>query len=138
MARTITPQQMLFAVNVASGMTAKAAAIDAGYAPKYADRQGSQLLVNPRVKHEIDRIKNKATAASLGSKAEALDILWQTAAEARADGDRVNVTRCLELWLKATGQLVTRQQIETNQQIDLAWTKPIMDDAQAEDDDHAG
>lgn len=131
----LTNQQKTFAANVASGMPLGESAKDAGYSPKSASVIASKLVKNSKVVDEIARIRSKATTASLGSKAELLDVLWQTMEEARADGDRVNVVRCGELWLKATGQLVNKQEIKTDQTIDVQWSAPLPDEPEDDGDD---
>lgn len=132
MARKLTPQQRAFAVEVASGCTATEAAIRAGYSRKSASCQASQLLDNPKVVAEVERIQGKATVASLGSKAEALDLIWRTMNEAAQEGDRVNVYRGSELWLKATGQLIEKREVKTQETIELEWSAPIEPEADDE------
>jgi hypothetical protein len=132
LARKLTPQQRAFAVEVASGCTATEAAIRAGYSRKTAGDQASQLLRNPKIASEVERIQGKATVASLGSKAEALDLIWRTMNEAAQDGDRVNVYRGSELWLKATGQLVEKREVKQQDVVELEWSAPIEPEADDE------
>jgi phage terminase small subunit len=59
--RPLTKQQERFAIEAAKGAcNGKEAATRAGYAPRYADRQASQLLDNPRVAARIKEIQAKA------------------------------------------------------------------------------
>ncbi len=52
--RPLTRQQELFVSEYAKDLNASQAAARAGYAPANAERQGSQLLQNPRVRARID------------------------------------------------------------------------------------
>jgi len=123
MAKAISPQQMSFAVNAASGMSLTDAALAAGYSPNTAKYQGSHLARQPHIAAEIDRIAKKGEAVAMGSKAQVLDLVWQTMEGAFDDGDRTNVYKGAELWLKATGQLVDKQQIEqTTRTIEIDWS----------------
>jgi phage terminase small subunit len=120
---------MTFVAEVAAGnCSATEAAIRAGYSAKTASSQSSQLLNNPKIKAELDRIQAKAVVQAIGSKAECLDIIWQTMCEARDDDDRVNVYRGGELWLKATGNLVEKREITENQTVNIEWQAPIPED----------
>lgn len=106
-------------------MQLKDAAIAAGYAATNAEAQSSKMAKLPHVSAEIERMRAKIEVVSLGSKAELLNILWTEIGKAIAEGDRINVTRMGELWLKARGELVARHDIKTDQVIDLAWAAPV-------------
>lgn len=123
MAKGFTPRQQAFIASVASGsMDYTEAAVSAGYSPHTAKSTGSKLMMRDDIRAEVDRIRAKATAVAQGSKTEALDIIWDTLKGAAKDGDRPNVYKGAELWLKATGQLVEKQQIEqTSTIIDIEW-----------------
>lgn len=121
--RKLTAQHKAFAAAVAAGSSLRDAAISAGYKASDARSRGSKLADDPLVAAEIDRIQAKGEAVAIGSKAEALDMVWRTMAAAADEGDRVNVYRGVELWLKATGQLVEKQQIEqTSQVVQIDWS----------------
>lgn len=134
MARKLTPQQQAFAVEVATGdCTATDAALSAGYSPASATKIASQLLDNPRVVAEIERIKGKATAASVGSKAEALDRIWKLACDAADEGARRDAYQGYELWLKATGNLVEKREVK-HEDVELDWGD-VVDPGGGDDDE---
>lgn len=124
MASKLNQKQMAFALNVASGQyDQEDAALRAGYSPKCAKTYASRMMTMPAIKAEVDRIRAKAEAKSVGSKAEVLDMIWATMQEASMAMDRTNVYKGAELWLKATGQLVDKQQIEqTTRTIEIDWS----------------
>jgi len=128
----ITAQQLCFAVNVASGMTGTEAAIDAGYSPQSAHVAASRLLKNAKVASEIKRISAKQTTAALGSKAELLDKVWQRLVACESDRDFTALSR---LWFDASGSMVHKQEIRTDQRVDLVWSAPVADDSEGEGDD---
>lgn len=68
-----------------TGMSAKDAAIKAGYAPKYADRQAHQLLENPRVSARINELRTKAEERALVTVEDVLNGLKREA-ENEAEG----------------------------------------------------
>jgi len=121
----LTKQQQFFAAGVAQGMPGEKAAVAAGYSAKSANSYASQLISNPKVAAEIERMRSKLEVVALGSKAELLNMLWTEIGKAIAEGDRINVTRMGELWLKARGELVAKHDIKTDQVIDLAWAAPV-------------
>jgi len=123
----LTDQRKVFAANVASGMPLHDSAVDAGYSPLSASQQASALMKYPEITAEIERIRSKAMATSVGSKAECLDLIWRTMQESAANGPPRDVYQGAELWLKATGQLVTKQEVVTNQTIDIEWSQPVAD-----------
>lgn len=126
MDRKLTPQQQSFAAEVAAGnCTLTEAALRAGYSPKSASKLGSQLMANPRISAEVDRIRAKAAATAQGSRVEVLDIIYETLHEARVDGDRANTLKAAELWLKATGNLVEKRENVTEGKIELEWPAPL-------------
>ena len=136
--RKLSNQQKAFAANVASGMPLAEAAKDAGYSPKSAPALASQLMKKAKVAEEVARIRAKAVASSRGSKAECLDLIWSVLEEAKAAGDRANFNRGCELWLKATGNLVHKQEIKTDQVIEVEWQSALPDEAEATDDGEGG
>lgn len=123
MADRLSPMQAAFAVNYASGtMDATEAALRAGYSPGCARSNGCRLAKHPLVVAEVDRMRNKAQALAIGSKAEVLDLVYHTMQQASEAGDRTNVYKGAELWLKATGQLIEKQEIEqTTRTIEIDW-----------------
>lgn len=52
----LTSMQEAFCRHLTTGMTGAEAARAAGYAPKYANRQASQLLQQPHIQAEIERL----------------------------------------------------------------------------------
>lgn len=125
MARKITPQQMAFAAEVASGCTATEAARRAGYSQRTAGKYAPQLLANPRVRAEIERMQRKAEVQALGSKAELLNMWWEALTDAKAEGDRRGLADLGERWLKARGEFVEKVEQTIEQVIDLEWSEPI-------------
>lgn len=60
MSSELTPKQILFVSEyLANGLEGKKAALSAGYSPKTADSQASQLLSNPKVSAEIAKRQGK-------------------------------------------------------------------------------
>ena len=121
-ANGLTPQQMSFVAEVASGKTARDAAIAAGYKASNADNTASTLSKNPKVAAEIARVMAKATAVAQGSKAEALDMLWDSMVEAKAEQDRSGLKGLAELWLKANGHLIERREVRTDTVCEIEWS----------------
>lgn len=128
--RKLTDQHKAFAAEVAAGSSFMDAAISAGYSQNSAKFYGSKLAADPLVRAEIDRIRAKGEAVSVGSRAEALNIIWRTMQGAEEAEDRANVYRGAELWLKATGQLVERsEQVSTVVEIDWSSSEGGGDEA---------
>ena len=48
--------------------------------------------------------------------------MYSAVQQSYADNDWPNVYRGSELWLKATGNLIERRKVETDQVIELEWT----------------
>lgn len=124
----LTKQQQVFAAGVAQGMTQRDAAIAAGYSAKSADAQASQMLKNPKVAAELARMRAKSEIVAVGSKAELLNMVWARLAKSESDRDFTALSR---LWFDATGAMVIKQEIKTDQVVELAWAAPI----EAEDED---
>jgi len=125
----LTTQQRLFAAGVAQGLPLGEAAVSAGYAASNAEAYGSRLAKKSHVAQEIERMRAKAEVVALGSKAELLNLTWQRIQAADNNRDFAQLAR---LWFDASGSMVHRQEISTNQQIDLAWSAPVQDDAEDE------
>lgn len=53
------PRHTKFACAIATGKTGKDAAVEAGYAPKYAKVRASRLLKDPRISRAIDAIRQR-------------------------------------------------------------------------------
>lgn len=63
------PKQRAFAIEYAACFNAAQAALKAGYAPKYADSQGRQLVTNPAVKAMLaEEIKKRIEKADITSQ----------------------------------------------------------------------
>lgn len=126
MAKGLTPQQRYFAAEVATGKcTLAEAAIRAGYSPKTANSQGSQLLSNPKIAAEVNRIQAKAAVQAIGSKEEALNAIWEIARDAQANSARRDALAAYELWMKARGELVEKREVEqTSTVIEIEWPTP--------------
>lgn len=130
-ARKLTPQQRMFAVEVASGMTQRDAAIAAGYSKTRADQTGCELRKKPSVAAEIHRIQSKPINASLGSKAECLDKLWRGIELAENGQDSTALARLSELWLKANGMLIEKREIRQDSVCEIEWSSATGGDADA-------
>lgn len=124
----LTKQQQVFAAGVVQGMSAEKAAISAGYSAKSVNSYASQLLSNPKVAAEIERMRAKSEIVAVGSKAELLNMVWARLAKSESDRDFATLSR---LWFDATGAMVIKQEIKTDQVVELAWAAPI----EAEDED---
>ena len=122
----LTDKQMAFVVEIAKGgCTNKQAALTAGYSPANAESQASQMLKKPHVKAELERIRGNAVAQAQGTKAKALDRIWDLAESAADEDNRREAYQGYELWLKASGHLVEKREINTNQTIDVEWRAPV-------------
>lgn len=99
-----SPKMQAFARGIAEGKTGKQAAIDAGYAAKYADRQASQLLGNPRVQALLAELNHKAESASIADIIERRE--WWT--EVMRDGKEPlkERLRASELLSKSLGDFI--------------------------------
>ena len=118
----LNDQMRAFCRYVVDGCQRKEAAVKAGYSERSASARAGELAGNPHVKAEIARLRAEAEQASVSKAAEVLDMVYAAIAHAYADHDWPNVYRGSELWLKATGNLVERRQVQTDQVIELEWT----------------
>lgn len=126
MPKGLTPQQRLFAVEVASGKTQRDAAIAAGYSPKSADRIATRLVKNGPVAAEIARIQNKATACAFVDRTRTLEIIGNALESAAEAGDSAAIARLGELNLKAQGHLVERREVRTDIVVELEWDSQVI------------
>ena len=124
MADKLTGQRKHFCVLMAEGkLTARECAIEAGYSPKSADQQASMLMKKPEIAEEIHRIEAKAVAACMGSKAEALNHIWEIAVAAKAGGKPMAALRGFETWLKGSGNWVEKLEADVAAKvIEIDWS----------------
>lgn len=73
MSKPLTSRQAAFCRHYFAGKSAAEAARLAGYATKYADRQGHQLLENPRVKEHLAELQQQADSEAIMSAREVLE-----------------------------------------------------------------
>jgi len=73
MSKALTSRQAAFCRHYFAGKSAAEAARLAGYATKYADRQGHQLLENPRVKEHLAELQQQADSEAIMSAREVLE-----------------------------------------------------------------
>lgn len=71
--KKLTSRQAAFCRHYFAGKSAAEAARLAGYAKKYADRQGHQLLENPRVRAHLDQLQQQADSEAVMSAREVLE-----------------------------------------------------------------
>lgn len=108
--RALTPRQLAFAREYIVDFNGTAAAIRAGYAPKYADRQAHILLHHEGVRSYIDWLTQSKASKIVSIDPDYLiqktnEIL--TKEEAR-DGDKL---RAIELLMRHLGMFIERQEI---------------------------
>ena len=118
----LNQQMQAFCRHIAAGCQKKEAAVKAGYTPASASSRASELLNNPHCKAEIKRLQAEHEAEARGSAVEILNMVYSAVQQSYADSDWPNVYRGSELWLKATGNLIERRKVETDQVIELEWT----------------
>lgn len=99
----------------------------AGYSRKSAGKIASQLMDNPRIASELERVLAKAQAVAVGSKAEALSRIWAIGEREDESNPRISL-QAYELWLKATGNLVEKREVTENQTVNIEWQTPIPED----------
>jgi len=110
----LTPLQQAFVYEYAKApKNATQAAIAAGYSPRTARVQVYDLLRNPKVRSELDRIRDQVTretvydvAVSFNEAGEALEI-------ARQAEDPHGMMKAIEHRAKLHGLLVDRSRVET-------------------------
>ena len=93
-----------FARGIAAGKTGTQAAIDAGYAPKYADRQASQLLGNPRVQEMLAELNHKTERATIADIIERRE--WWTEVMRNGQEPLKERLRASELLSKSLGDFI--------------------------------
>ena len=96
MSQKIIQKQLVFCQKYVSGMTAKDAAIEAGYSPKSAASQGSRLMQIPLIKREIQRLRDLANLDSIMDHEEAAETLTAIIRDkAKRDAARINACSLL-------------------------------------------
>ncbi len=91
----LTERQAAFARHLITGMSATEAARKAGYSATYADRQAKQLLENPQVRAELDRLRAKIEQKAIVTAEEVLTGLLT---EAKREGDGANHAARVAAW----------------------------------------
>lgn len=87
--RRLTERQAAFCRHLITGKTATQAARDAGYSTTYADRQAKQLLENPQVAAELERLRAKIEPEAIVTAQDVLRGLRNEAENAQSDTARV-------------------------------------------------
>jgi hypothetical protein len=80
----MTGKQRRFALAIASGRTGKAAAIEAGYSPKSAESQASQLLKLPKVAAAVAEVEARGLERAELTASQLARDLYDAHLEARA------------------------------------------------------
>lgn len=110
--RSLSERQRKFCDAYMARGAAMPAAIDAGYAPTYANAAARRLLQHPAVAKEIARRQADASARADISTAEFLDQLREDRRFAFETGNATAAARCTELMAKLCGKMVDRHTLD--------------------------
>lgn len=83
----LLPRQRLFVAGIVGGSTGKAAALAAGYSPRTAEKQASDLLAKPHVKAEVERLLAERNGRALVTGDYVLNSLRDLAARLQTPDD---------------------------------------------------
>ena len=109
MARALTPRQAAFCRHMLEpGITAKQAAIQAGYSESYAESHVDDILGNPRVQARLKELETRVDHEYVVTRADVRRGLHHEAQEAESPSARV---RAWELLGKDAGMFVERQEV---------------------------
>lgn len=110
----LTPLQHAFVQEYAKGdKNATQAAIAAGYSPRSARVQVYDLLRNPDVKAELDRIRERITKKTVYDAAAAFNEAGEALEIARKSNNSHAFTKAVELRAKLHGLLTDKLLVET-------------------------
>ena len=99
----LTQRQKIFARNLASGMSQKNAAVEAGYSVARAKVTGCELVQNPEVQAELQRTRNEIEEALGISPQWCAERYMALADKAEGNGEIQNARGCLDSLSKLMG-----------------------------------
>lgn len=123
----LTPRQRAFAYEYVVDFNATAAALRAGYAKSYADRQGYLLVKHKGVAFLIDHLIHSTAAkvVQLDKDYVVQGILAIANKDGARDGDKL---RAFELLARHLGMLTDKQEIKAS--VDIAEKQAVEEEAQ--------
>ena len=142
--RKLTSKQLAFAHAYGGGkLTAKAAAIEAGYSPKSTKSQTFDLLNDPLVMAEVEAIREKLREKSAFDAHAAFEEAGRLMQAAQDAGQFNAAIRATEHRAKLHGLVQNKLEVKIEEQVDLAGAlaeararatlRPICDPAQITD-----
>lgn len=108
---SLTGLQLRFCEEYLVDMKPTQAAIRAGYAPTYANRQAFQLMENPAIRLAIDSLRSERSKGTDVTKDYVLQQIMRTIRKAEEDGNHNAVLRGAELLAKHLGMFIDRTEI---------------------------
>ena len=99
----LTQRQKIFARNLASGMSQKNAAVEAGYSVARAKVTGCELVQKPEVQAELQRTRNEIEEALGISPQWCAERYMILANKAEGNGEIQNASSCLDSLSKLMG-----------------------------------
>jgi len=109
---SLTHKQKAFVEEFVKDLNASAAVLRAGYATKYPNRIGTQLLENPGIRLAIDALRNEANSKpGTITRDTVLKQIVKTMKDAESDGQHNTVLRAAELLARHLGMFIERQEI---------------------------
>ncbi|MGN6728233.1 MAG: terminase small subunit [Rhodanobacteraceae bacterium] len=116
---TLTHKQAAFLHHFASGMTAKDAAIAAGYSKDRARSHAYDLVRHPQIRAELDKIAEKAREETAYTIAEAFREAGEAIEHAKEKGNPNAHVRAVELRARLHGLLVDKLEVKA-EPVDIA------------------
>jgi len=121
--KELTDKQQAFCREYVKDWNGKEAAIRAGYAPKYADRQAYRLVENSRVKAEIGRLLAEIEQVSTVEVAEIVQELRRLAFIKPQASNNTDKLRALELLGRYKAMFTDKVVTATDEQRTLTETE---------------
>lgn len=106
----LTPRQDTFAKNVAKGGSQAQAARDAGYVASRSHTTGSELMLNPLVRHAVELYRASAEAKHEVTRDRVVNRIAEIGHVAFSAGDFGPALKAQELLGRALGAFVDRSQ----------------------------
>lgn len=108
MAETITPRKRKLIKGIVDGKTQRQSAIDAGYSPKSAESQASQILKDPKVQQSLQDMMDEAGLSNDILLSKHVELLHAKRGEVP---DYQTQTKALEMALKLKGAFVEKKEV---------------------------
>lgn len=126
---TLNARRVLFAQNVASGMSGKHSAIKAGYSAKNASGQASELMKHPEVIAEIERIQAMGREKAAYTLETAMNEAQHAQRFCESKGQGMALVNATKLRAELAGMLVHRHEVDVNQTVDIGLSISRMEGA---------